>query len=275
MHNFPCAKHRHTGARQLYGTTAAYERCGPILTYNDRTVTHLHIKCGVALGPIVIGAGTRHLPPSRIHVPVTNPPYGADVRDSCFWGGASVRGANVNCRAWLTDDRNSSEAGVSGLRPGRRYLRYQITVQAPSTLPCGRDAGSSCNGRHKLSADIEHPRHAQHKQRHVVTLRYEASAEREARDTRTGLAAEPLVTDYWMKHQVRYQPGRPTAACNLRRVCFLCALSCHTVVILQCSSRLPVLRYDTTCYFNVRWKAYGCCCWCLIYRTETTTKNNL
>ena len=44
-----------------------------ILTYNDRTVTHLHIKWGVALGPIVVGAGTRHLPPSRIHAPVTNP----------------------------------------------------------------------------------------------------------------------------------------------------------------------------------------------------------
>ena len=44
-----------------------------ILTYNDRTVTHLHIKWGVALGPIVVGADTRHLPPSRIHAPVTNP----------------------------------------------------------------------------------------------------------------------------------------------------------------------------------------------------------
>jgi len=50
-----------------------------------------------------------------------------------------------------------------------------------------------CDGRHKLSADIAHTRHAQHKKRHVVTLRYEARAEREARDTRTGLAAEPLV----------------------------------------------------------------------------------
>ena len=35
---------------------------------------------------------------------------------------------------------------------------------------------------------------AQHKQRHVVTLRYEARAEHEARDTRTGLAALPLVS---------------------------------------------------------------------------------
>ena len=38
-----------------------------IFTYNDRTVTHLHIKWGVAVGPTVIGAGTRQLPPSRIH----------------------------------------------------------------------------------------------------------------------------------------------------------------------------------------------------------------
>jgi len=44
-----------------------------ILTHNDRTVTHLHIKWRMALGPIVVGAGTRHLPPSRIHAPVTNP----------------------------------------------------------------------------------------------------------------------------------------------------------------------------------------------------------
>jgi len=40
-----------------------------ILTYNDRTVTHLHIKWRVALGLIVVGAGTLHLPPSRIHAP--------------------------------------------------------------------------------------------------------------------------------------------------------------------------------------------------------------
>ena len=56
---------------------------------------------------------------------------------------------------------------------------------------------AATQGRHvtadKLSADIAHTRHAQHKERHIVTLRYEARAEREARDTRTGLAAEPLV----------------------------------------------------------------------------------
>ena len=44
-----------------------------ILTYNERDVMHLHIKWGVTVGPNVIGAGTRHLPPSRIHAPVTNP----------------------------------------------------------------------------------------------------------------------------------------------------------------------------------------------------------
>ena len=55
--------------RNRSSTTAA----DVIFTYNDRTITHLHIKWGVALGPIVVGAGTRHLPPSRIHAPVTNP----------------------------------------------------------------------------------------------------------------------------------------------------------------------------------------------------------
>jgi len=47
------------------------ETTSRILTYNDRTVMHLHIKWGVALGPIVVG--TRHLPPSRIYASVTNP----------------------------------------------------------------------------------------------------------------------------------------------------------------------------------------------------------
>ena len=42
---------------------------------------------------------------------------------------------------------------------------------------------------------------AQHKERHVITLRYEARAEREARDTRTGLAAEPLVPIKWRTHR--------------------------------------------------------------------------
>ena len=41
------------------------------------------------------------------HAPVTNPRQGRrvdDVRDSCFRGGAGVRGANVNCRAWLISE---------------------------------------------------------------------------------------------------------------------------------------------------------------------------
>jgi len=53
---------------------------------------------------------------------------------------------------------------------------------------------AATQGRHatadKLSADIAHPRHAQHKQRHVVTLQYEARAEREARDIRTASASK-------------------------------------------------------------------------------------
>jgi len=62
-----------------------------------------------------------------------------------------------------------------------------------ATVAATQGRPATANGRHKLSADIAHPRHAQHKERHVVTLPYEARAEREARDTTTGLAAEPLV----------------------------------------------------------------------------------
>ena len=66
---------------------------------------------------------------------------------------------------------------------------YQITALCPVAATQGRHATVD-----KLSADIAHPRHStSHNERHVVTLRYEARAEREARDTRTGLAAEPLV----------------------------------------------------------------------------------
>ena len=57
----------------FYYRNCMFSRLCGILTYNDRDVTHLHIKWGVAVGPNVIGAGTRHLPPSRIHAPVTNP----------------------------------------------------------------------------------------------------------------------------------------------------------------------------------------------------------
>ena len=72
-------------------------------------------------------------------------------------------------------------------------LAAVIYVSDNCSLPCGRDAGSSCNGR-QIVCRYSTPRHStSHKERHVVTLRYEARAEREARDTRTGLAAEPLV----------------------------------------------------------------------------------
>jgi len=57
----------------IYSSTETEIETYIILTYNDRTVTHLHIKWGVAVGPTVIGAGTRHLPFSRIHAPITNP----------------------------------------------------------------------------------------------------------------------------------------------------------------------------------------------------------
>jgi len=36
------------------------------LTIKAPRCNALNIKCGVAIGPTVIGAGTRHLPPSRI-----------------------------------------------------------------------------------------------------------------------------------------------------------------------------------------------------------------
>jgi len=46
-------------------------------------VTHLHIKWGVALGPIVVGADTRHLPHSRIHAHVVTLRYKArDEREA-------------------------------------------------------------------------------------------------------------------------------------------------------------------------------------------------
>ena len=72
----------------------------------------------------------------------------------------------------------------------------------PSTLPCGREAGSSCNGNQIVCRYSTPP--AQHKERHVVTLRYEARAEHEARDTRMGLAAELLVLNngIWPKPNI-------------------------------------------------------------------------
>ena len=96
-----------------------------------------------------------------------------------------------------------------------------------------------CDGRHKLSADIAHPRHAQHKQRHVVTWRYEARAERKARDTRTGLAAEPLVyiTDQDQPQPVyqQYDLRRPhrTRAWVGRSVVSVCMSACLPVRVVK------------------------------------------
>ena len=103
--------------------------------------------------------------------------------------------AAVAQRDWLqrVGSRLAAAAGGALIFSGGRFWPQAQPPLSAVSDNCGCDAGSSCKGRHKLSADIAHPRHAQQKQRHVITLRYEASAEREARDTRTDLAAEPLV----------------------------------------------------------------------------------
>ena len=106
------------------------DNANAILTYNYRTVTHLHNKWGVAVGSTVIGAGTRHLPPSRI------PPA---------LGQTGVRGANVNCRAWLTDDRNSSVAGVSAAvlesSSEQNYSSMAETTRHPAPCSVAAPAG--------------------------------------------------------------------------------------------------------------------------------------
>jgi len=57
---------------------------------------------GVAIGPTVVGAGTRHLPLSRTHAPATKPGSEADEGQMystvVSGGGAGVRGANVGSR---------------------------------------------------------------------------------------------------------------------------------------------------------------------------------
>ena len=58
-----------------------------ILTYNDRTVTHPHIKWGVALGPIVVGAGTRHFPPFPDTCPRNQPALGQTYATVVFGKG--------------------------------------------------------------------------------------------------------------------------------------------------------------------------------------------
>jgi len=56
---------------------------------------------GVAIGPAVLGAGTRHLPPRRTHAPITNPPQlqpsnPGQTYATVASGGAGVRGGK--CR---------------------------------------------------------------------------------------------------------------------------------------------------------------------------------
>ena len=96
-------------------------------------------------------------------------------------------------------------------------LAAVIYVSDNSTLPCGCDAESSCNGRQIVCRYSTPP--AQHKERHVVTLRYEARAEREARDTRTGLAAEPLVA-VGLNVQMRIYTGDNPYVRNARKKTF-------------------------------------------------------
>jgi len=62
---------------------------------NDRTVTHLHIKWGVAVGPTVIGAGTRHLPPSRMHTRPRNLPALAQTYATVVFGTGRVSGEQM------------------------------------------------------------------------------------------------------------------------------------------------------------------------------------
>ena len=96
--------------------------CLSILTYNDRDVTHLHIKWGVALGPTVIGAGTTFAP-----FPDTCPRNQPALAQTYAAVVSGEQMLTVGRGLWTTATARSV-AGVSGLRPGRRYLRYHITV---------------------------------------------------------------------------------------------------------------------------------------------------
>jgi len=69
--------------------------------------------CRLCTVSAVVGAGrpTRHLPPLCVTHHRNSPSPRTDIRDSCFWGGAGVRRANVwlrdvNWRAWFIDDSN-------------------------------------------------------------------------------------------------------------------------------------------------------------------------
>jgi len=75
--------------------------------YNDRDVTHLHIKWGVAVGRTVIGAGTRHLPPSR-----NQPALGQAYATAVFREGR-VSGAQM-----LTVGRGLRTTATAAVGPG-------------------------------------------------------------------------------------------------------------------------------------------------------------
>jgi len=99
-----------------------------ILAYNDRTVTHLHIKWGVAVGP-TSSELVLDICPLPGYMP-RNQPALAQTYAPVVSGEQML---TVGRGLWTT--ATDQQAGVSGLRPGRRYQRYQITVYAHSTLP--------------------------------------------------------------------------------------------------------------------------------------------
>ena len=81
------------------------------LTYNDRTVTHLHIKWGVALGPTVIGAGTRHLP--FPHTCPRNQPALAQTYATAVFREGQVSGVQM-----LTVGRGLRTTATAAVGPG-------------------------------------------------------------------------------------------------------------------------------------------------------------
>ena len=88
-----------------------------ILTYNYRTVTHLHIKWGVAVGPIVVGSGTRHLPPFPDTCPRNQPALGQTYATAVF-GEGRVSGEQmltVGRGLWTTATNQWRAFPASGL----------------------------------------------------------------------------------------------------------------------------------------------------------------
>ena len=116
--------------------------CHPILTYNDRTITHLHIKWGVALGPIVVGAGTRHLPPSPDTCPRNQPALGQTYATVVF-GERRVSGEQM-----LTVGRGLRTTATAAVGPGKSP---QSNVPANSLGPA---AESRCSKQHERCVNI-------------------------------------------------------------------------------------------------------------------------